>query len=119
MCENNLYGEYSPIATTTPIERLADRAASYAMPGIRIDGNDVAVVRATVAQAAERARAGDGPTLIEALTYRHKGHSRSDPATYRPPRASSSRGWSETRFCCWSEKLVGDGRRAFALRADP
>ena len=84
VCENNLYGEYSPIASTTPIERLAERAASYAMPGIEIDGNDVGVVYDTVAEAAERARAGEGPTLIEALTYRQKGHSRSDPATYRP-----------------------------------
>lgn len=84
MCENNLYGEYSPIAATTPVERLADRAASYAMPGLRIDGNEIGVVYATVAEAAARARAGEGPTLIEAMTYRHKGHSRSDPATYRP-----------------------------------
>jgi TPP-dependent pyruvate/acetoin dehydrogenase alpha subunit len=82
--ENNLYGEYSPIATTTPIERLADRAASYGMPGVRIDGNDVLEVHATVSEAAARARAGGGPTLIEAMTYRQKGHSRSDPAAYRP-----------------------------------
>jgi pyruvate dehydrogenase E1 component alpha subunit len=108
VCENNLYGEYSPIATTTPIERLADRAASYAMPGVRTDGNDVAVVRATVAQAAERARAGDGPSLIEALTYRHKGHSRSDPATYRPPGELES--WLERDpILLLEEKLVGEG----------
>jgi TPP-dependent pyruvate/acetoin dehydrogenase alpha subunit len=85
VCENNLYGEYSPIASTTPIERLADRAAAYAMAGHTIDGNDVFVVHDAVAEAAARARAGDGPTLIEALTYRHKGHSRADPASYRPP----------------------------------
>jgi TPP-dependent pyruvate/acetoin dehydrogenase alpha subunit len=84
VCENNLYGEYSPIATTTPIERLSDRAASYGMPGVSIDGNDVGIVYDTIAEAAARARAGDGPTLVEARTYRHKGHSRSDPATYRP-----------------------------------
>jgi pyruvate dehydrogenase E1 component alpha subunit len=84
VCENNLYGEYSPLRSTTPIDRLADRADSYAMPSERIDGNDVVLVKQTVERAAERARAGDGPTLIEAMTYRHKGHSRSDPATYRP-----------------------------------
>jgi pyruvate dehydrogenase E1 component alpha subunit len=84
VCENNLYGEYSPVAATTPIERLADRADSYSMTKARIDGNDVGEVRAAVADASERARAGDGPTFIESLTYRHKGHSRSDPATYRP-----------------------------------
>jgi pyruvate dehydrogenase E1 component alpha subunit len=84
ICENNLYGEYSPIASTTAIARLADRADSYSMAGEQIDGNDIGVVRAAVEAAAARARAGEGPTLIEALTYRHKGHSRSDPATYRP-----------------------------------
>lgn len=85
VCENNLYGEYSPIATTTPVERIADRAAGYAMPGERVDGNDVGAVYETVGVAVERAREGEGPTLIEALTYRHKGHSRTDPGTYRPP----------------------------------
>lgn len=84
VCENNLYGEYSPIATTTPVERLADRADAYGMAKARVDGNDVLVMHATIAEAVERARAGEGPTLVEALTYRHKGHSRSDPATYRP-----------------------------------
>jgi len=82
--ENNLYGEYSPLASTTPIARLADRAASYGMPGEQVDGNDVEAVVACAGAAVARARAGEGPTLIEALTYRHKGHSRSDPATYRP-----------------------------------
>jgi acetoin:2,6-dichlorophenolindophenol oxidoreductase subunit alpha len=84
VCENNLYGEYSPVARTTPIEQLANRADGYAMPGIRIDGNDVREVFHTVGGAVERARSGEGPTLIEAMTYRHKGHSRTDPATYRP-----------------------------------
>jgi TPP-dependent pyruvate/acetoin dehydrogenase alpha subunit len=84
VCENNLYGEYSPLARTTPIDVLADRADAYGMAKARIDGNDVALVHATVREAAERGRAGEGPTLIEALTYRHKGHSRTDPAKYRP-----------------------------------
>jgi TPP-dependent pyruvate/acetoin dehydrogenase alpha subunit len=83
-CENNLYGEYSPLAATTPVENLSSRASSYAMPGERVDGNDVEAVHATVAAAAARARSGAGPTLIEAMTYRHKGQSRSDPASYRP-----------------------------------
>jgi TPP-dependent pyruvate/acetoin dehydrogenase alpha subunit len=84
VCENNLYGEYSPLATTTPIAKLSERADGYGMPGERVDGNDVAAVNAVVGEAVERARRGDGPTLIEALTYRHKGHSRTDPGTYRP-----------------------------------
>jgi pyruvate dehydrogenase E1 component alpha subunit len=83
--ENNLYGEYSPIAATTANTDLAGRAEVYGMPGVRVDGNDIIGVRDVARQAIERARAGDGPTLIEAMTYRHSGHSRSDPATYRPP----------------------------------
>jgi TPP-dependent pyruvate/acetoin dehydrogenase alpha subunit len=82
--ENNHYGEYSPLASTTPVERLADRAASYAMASSYVDGNDVSAVRATTREAIARARAGGGPTLIEADTYRQQGHSRSDPASYRP-----------------------------------
>ena len=85
VCENNLYGEYSPLASTTPVERLADRAASYAMSAQRVDGNDVLAVREAVAAAVARARDGEGPTMLEALTYRQKGHSRTDAGTYRPP----------------------------------
>ncbi|MDO8389695.1 MAG: thiamine pyrophosphate-dependent dehydrogenase E1 component subunit alpha [Actinomycetota bacterium] len=82
--ENNQYGEYSPLRSTTPIDRLARRADAYGMPGVLVDGNDVAAVRSVARSAVERARAGQGPTLIEADTYRQVGHSRSDPATYRP-----------------------------------
>jgi len=84
VCENNRYGEYSPQALTTPVERLADRTASYNMPGVVVDGNDLFAVHATASEAAARARAGEGPTLIESMTYRQVGHSRSDPAKYRP-----------------------------------
>lgn len=83
--ENNHYGEYSPIASTTPVQQLTVRAMSYAIPGIPVDGNDVVAVRAVTREAVRRARAGDGPTLIEADTYRQSGHSRSDPGAYRPP----------------------------------
>jgi len=84
VCENNLYGEYSPIAATTPVTELTTRAASYAMTAERVDGNDLLAVRRAVLRARESAAGGKGPTMIEALTYRHMGHSRSDPATYRP-----------------------------------
>jgi len=85
VCENNLYMEYTPISSVTAVPNpAADRAASYRMPSAVIDGNDVLVVRDAVAEAAGRARAGEGPTIIEALTYRHFGHSRTDPAAYRP-----------------------------------
>ena len=81
--ENNLYGEYSPLRDTTPLDDLADRAKAHAMPGVVVDGQDVALVRETASAAIDRARAGGGPTLIEAKTYRFRGHSRTDPAKYR------------------------------------
>lgn len=82
--ENNLYGEYSPVRQTTPLDDLAERAKAHAMPGVAVDGQDVSVVHEAVAIALRRARAGEGPTLIEAKTYRFRGHSRTDPGTYRP-----------------------------------
>jgi acetoin:2,6-dichlorophenolindophenol oxidoreductase subunit alpha len=85
VCENNLYGEYSPIRSTTPIDDIAIRADSYAMPSEIADGNNVVAVFQAATRAVERARAGEGPTLIEYKTYRQCGHSRSDPAKYRPP----------------------------------
>ena len=83
MIENNLYGEYSPLRDTTPLDDLADRAKGHAMPGVIVDGQDADAVRAVANTAIERARAGEGPTLIEAKTYRYRGHSRTDPAKYR------------------------------------
>lgn len=82
--ENNLYGEYSPLERTTPITDLVRRADSYGMPGEEIDGQDVDTVKEAVDRALERARGGEGPTLLEMKTYRYSGHSRSDKAEYRP-----------------------------------
>jgi acetoin:2,6-dichlorophenolindophenol oxidoreductase subunit alpha len=85
VCENNLYMEYTPISAVTAVARpAADRAPAYGLPAEVIDGNDVEVVHDAVKRAADRARAGEGPTIIEAETYRHFGHSRADPAKYRP-----------------------------------
>jgi len=85
VCENNLYMEYTPIASVTAVPNpAADRAAANGLPGQLLDGNDVLVVREAVAAAAQRARRGEGPTVLEALTYRQFGHSRTDPAKYRP-----------------------------------
>ncbi|MGW4169278.1 thiamine pyrophosphate-dependent dehydrogenase E1 component subunit alpha [Streptomyces chartreusis] len=85
VCENNLYMEYTPIADVTAVPRpAADRAPAYGIEGEIVDGNDVVAVQEAVARLAARARAGDGPALLEAQTYRHFGHSRADPATYRP-----------------------------------
>ncbi|WP_432195127.1 thiamine pyrophosphate-dependent dehydrogenase E1 component subunit alpha [Streptomyces sp. bgisy027] len=85
VCENNLYMEYTPIADVTAVPRpAADRAPAYGIEGEVVDGNDVVAVQQAVARLAARARAGGGPALLEAQTYRHFGHSRADPATYRP-----------------------------------
>ncbi|MGH8639367.1 MAG: thiamine pyrophosphate-dependent dehydrogenase E1 component subunit alpha, partial [Burkholderiales bacterium] len=85
VCENNLYMEYTPIGTVTAVEHpAADRAAAYGLPRIIVDGNDADAVFRTASQAFARARSGEGPALIEAMTYRHSGHSRADPAQYRP-----------------------------------
>ena len=81
---NNLYGEYSPLRMTTPIDDLARRAEPYAMPGVIVDGQDVDAVHAATSEALARARSGAGPSLLEMKTYRYRGHSRSDPAKYRP-----------------------------------
>ncbi len=83
LCENNLYGEMTPVGRTVRIERLADRAAAYGMPGFQADGMDVEAVESAIRSAAERARDGGGPTLIEALTYRFCGHMPGDSERYR------------------------------------
>ena len=85
VCENNLYMEYTPIASVTAVAQpAADRAPAYGLPAEVVDGNDVVAVLEATSRAVDRARAGNGPTIIEALTYRQYGHSRSDPAKYRP-----------------------------------
>ncbi|WP_119273550.1 thiamine pyrophosphate-dependent dehydrogenase E1 component subunit alpha [Taklimakanibacter deserti] len=86
ICENNLYMEYTPIGEVTAVEHpAADRASAYGLERIIIDGNDADAVHRTALQAFAKARSGGGPSLIECLTYRHSGHSRADPAKYRPP----------------------------------
>jgi acetoin:2,6-dichlorophenolindophenol oxidoreductase subunit alpha len=85
VCENNLYMEYTAIGEVTAVEHpAADRASAYGLERIVIDGNDADVVYRTASAAYGRARAGKGPSLIECMTYRHSGHSRADPAKYRP-----------------------------------
>jgi len=85
VCENNLYMEYTNIHDVTAVEHpAADRAASYGLEPVLIDGNDVDVVYRTAQRALDLARKGGGPSLIEAETYRHGGHSRADPGKYRP-----------------------------------
>lgn len=83
VCENNRYGMSSPIEKMTNIKHLSERAHAYGIQGVTIDGNDVLSVKEVARKAIQRARDGDGPTLIEAETYRYKGHSRSDKQVYR------------------------------------
>lgn len=85
VCENNLWMEYTPIESVTAVAHpAADRASAYGLSPILVDGNDADVMYATAMAALARARSGDGPSLIEAVTYRHGGHSRADPGKYRP-----------------------------------
>ena len=84
VCENNFYGEFTPMQDVTAGADIAARAAAYAMPSAVVDGNDLWSVVAAAREAIDRARSGGGPTLLEMQTYRHYGHSKSDPATYRP-----------------------------------
>jgi pyruvate dehydrogenase E1 component alpha subunit len=83
LCENNLYAEMTPLAQSNPLGTVADRAKGYNMRAITIDGNDIEAVYNTVSEAAARARAGEGPTFIEAMTYRLTGHMIGDSETYR------------------------------------
>jgi pyruvate dehydrogenase E1 component alpha subunit len=85
VCENNQYMEYTPIGAVTAVARpAADRASAYGLEPIVVDGNDVEAVYGFAQRVIERARSGDGPSLVEAVTYRHGGHSRADPGKYRP-----------------------------------
>jgi pyruvate dehydrogenase E1 component alpha subunit len=83
VCENNQYGMSTSIRRSTAVARISDRAAAYSMPGVTVDGNDFSAVAEAVHLAIARARAGDGPSLVENLTYRWRGHSKSDRNRYR------------------------------------
>jgi acetoin:2,6-dichlorophenolindophenol oxidoreductase subunit alpha len=109
VCENNQYMEYTPIGSVTAVERpAADRASAYGLEPLVVDGNDVEAVYAMAALTVERARAGEGPSLVEALTYRHGGHSRADPGTYRP----------DEEVKAWMARDPIPAQRARLLKAD-
>lgn len=84
VCQNNRYAEHTEYSKGTAIERIADRARSYSMPGVRVDGNDPCAIYDAAKQAIERARGGQGPTLIEAMTFRFNGHLIGDAGEYIP-----------------------------------
>ena len=109
VCENNLYMEYTPIGLVTAVEHpAADRASAYGLEPILVDGNDPDEVHATAVRAVDRARSGDGPSLVEAVTYRHGGHSRADPAKYRPE--DEVKEWlARDPIPMYRERLAADG----------
>ncbi len=107
--ENNLYGEYTPVRETTPVDDLAERAKAHAIPGVIVDGQDVDAVHDAVTEAVARARAGEGPTLLEMKTYRYRGHSRTDPAKYRPE-GELARWQDRDPIVLLGAKLASDGR---------
>jgi acetoin:2,6-dichlorophenolindophenol oxidoreductase subunit alpha len=84
VCQNNRYAEMTPTEHTMKLERVADRAAGYGMPGVRIDGNDPLAVTSALDEALHRARRGQGPTLIECVTFRFRGHYFGDRMPYIP-----------------------------------
>ena len=108
VCQNNLYAEYTPLAGGTANPNIAERAASYSMPGVRVDANDPIAMYKVAGEAVERARRGDGPTLIEAMTYRFNGHVIGDQQVYIPKQelAAAVAADPVLRF---RQKLIDDG----------
>ena len=117
VCENNLYMEYTPIGEVTAVANPgADRAPAYGLESVLVDGNDVDIVYAVATAALDKARRGDGPSLIEAQTYRHGGHSRADPGKYRP--AEEVAAWKERDpIPMYRQRLLDAGIDAAALDA--
>jgi TPP-dependent pyruvate/acetoin dehydrogenase alpha subunit len=119
VCENNVYGEYSRFDRTTPIEDLAERGRSYAIPSEIVDGQSLDAVVGAVEHAVERARSGGGPTFLECKTYRYSGHSRADAATYRPE-GELDRWLARDPLALYAQQLVGlgvlDDAKVAALR---
>jgi pyruvate dehydrogenase E1 component alpha subunit len=109
VCENNLYMEYTPIGSVTAVANpAADRAAAYGLEPILADGNDADEMHEVATVCVERARAGGGPSLVEARTYRHTGHSRADPGKYRPD--EEVRAWlARDPIPALRERLVAEG----------
>lgn len=128
VCQNNLYAEMTPTSDTMKLEHVADRAAGYGMPGVRVDGNDPIAVKSALDEALRRARDGDGPTLVECVTFRFRGHYFGDRMPYIPkeqldaamaadpvPRFRDH--LAETRICDRDELDRIDGDAAAAVEA--
>jgi TPP-dependent pyruvate/acetoin dehydrogenase alpha subunit len=117
VCENNLYMEYTPISQVTAVRRpAADRACAYGLEAVEVDGNDADLVYEVATAAVGRARSGEGPSLIEAVTYRHGGHSRADPGKYRPDEEVAT--WlAKDPIPRYRERLLAEGAEAVVLDA--
>jgi TPP-dependent pyruvate/acetoin dehydrogenase alpha subunit len=115
VCENNLYMEYTPIRSVTAVEHpAADRAAAYGLEPIIVDGNDPDAVHEVARRTVDRARGGEGPSLVEAKTYRQGGHSRADPGKYRP--AAEVEEWlARDPIPMFRQRLLDDGVDAATL----
>ncbi|HVA02222.1 MAG TPA: thiamine pyrophosphate-dependent enzyme [Acidimicrobiales bacterium] len=108
LCQNNGYGEHTAFADHLRVDHVAQRAAAYGMPGVTVDGNDPAAVYDAVSTAAARARAGEGPTLVEAQTYRLFGHVFGDRMTYVDP-AELEEAWKREPLARFRHVLVARG----------
>jgi pyruvate dehydrogenase E1 component alpha subunit len=108
VCENNQYAMSYSVRRAFAIERIADRASAYGMPGLTVDGNDLLAVAGAVGEAAARARTGGGPSLIENITYRWRGHSKSDANRYRNQEEIEA--WKEKcPIARFRSRLISDG----------
>jgi TPP-dependent pyruvate/acetoin dehydrogenase alpha subunit len=114
VCENNLYGEFTPMAQVTAGGDIAARAQAFGVPSAQVDGNDLWAVHEAAVTAVARARDGGGPALLECRTYRHYGHSKGDPATYRP-RDEVERWMAHDPLTVAREHLLADGVAAERL----
>lgn len=117
VCQNNRYGEHTTYAKATAVDRIADRAHGYKMPGLHVDGNDPIEMYAAAREAVERARAGEGPTLIEAMTFRFFGHSFGDDDKYMD-KAEKAAAIAADPYPRFRSKLIADGTATEAVLAE-
>ena len=109
LCQNNRYGEHTKMEKATSVQRIADRAAAYSMPGIHVDGNDPLAMYAAAKEAVERARAGEGPTLIEAMTFRFHGHVFGDADAYMDE-GEKEAAIAADPYPAFRSKLIAEGK---------
>jgi acetoin:2,6-dichlorophenolindophenol oxidoreductase subunit alpha len=108
LCQNNRYGEHTRYAKATSIARIADRAAAYSMPGVHVDGNDPVAMYGAARETVERARAGEGPTLIEAMTFRFHGHVFGDADGYMDKEEKAA-AIAADPYPAFRARLIADG----------